>query len=151
MNELLRKYLKTRGFEIKNKVSQYKTRLRFDFFVALVYGTLSAVLICIREAELVVLGLNILCAFRALISTTISASEVTKQMEGAGIDKKCGSHYRDKALLLGSFSFVAVVIFVLLIFDFSVLYTKVFASLAIGIVFLNDTDNIVICFYNAKL
>ena len=150
MDELLRKYLKRRNFKMGSEMSQYKKRLLLDFIAALVYGTVSVVLICIQEAALVVLGLNILCIFRALMSTTISASEVTKKMEGAEVDKTCSSHYREKAILLGAFFFFAVVILVLLLFDFSIVFTKVFASLAIGVTFLNDTDNI-ICAYNAKL
>lgn len=151
MGELLKKYLKSRGFELKDGKLQYKVRLRSDFFAAMVYAIASSILICIQEADLIVLGLHILCEYRALINNTITASEVTKAKEGAGIHKKCSSHFSNKAVILSALLFMAVLSWCLLWIDFSSLFVKTLAIIAIITVFLNDTDNIVILAYNAKL
>ncbi len=151
MDKLLKTYLIGRGFELKSVTFQYKVRLRCDFLVAIVYAIVSSILIVVQEADLIVLGLNILCSFRALISNTINASEVTKAKESADINKRCSSHYRDKAFILGTFSLMATVSWCLLLFDRSSLLVKGIAIIAVLVVFVNDTDNIVIYAYNAKL
>ena len=153
MERKLKDYLEWANFNIKNPSPQYKLPLLCDFSVALLYTAISIVLICMQKASVIVYGLNILCLVRALISNIISASKVTNSIVGAEIDKKHegNSHYHIEVYILGSVFFMAMLLLLALLKEQSGLIIKLFTSLVIVVVFVNDCEDMVVCAFDAEI
>lgn len=151
-----KKYLEWAGFDVYEQKAKFVRRSFADVIVALIYSSVSILLIVMQQADIIVLGLNILCLFRALISNTVSASEVTiKKNQLSDIEKKHerNSHYHNKARILATLLFFIVIIWWVLIYEknFSTLLIKIFAGIAIFAVFLNDCEDNVVYAYNASI
>lgn len=155
LGKFLKKYLAWAGFDLKEQKARFVIRLFFDFIAAVVYSGVSIWLIIVQQADLVVLGLNILCLLRAVISSTISASEVTNKSKNIDIESNCekNSHYHKKAEFLAITFFYATMVWAALLYEGneSSILIKLFASLAIGTVLINDIENMIACAYNATV
>ena len=166
VGEYFKRYLKWFGFALEEN-ARFGLRIWADSIAAATYSAVSIVLIVVQKADLVVLGLNILCLFRATINSTICASEVTNMIRKADIESKCtvNNHYRTRgAVLLLSLLYTSL-LWIILSFSKSAgqLYyeseagtaliwlIKAFASLAILFVLYNDLENNLVHAYGAYI
>lgn len=167
LGRFLRKYLKRVGFDLKVQKARFSIRLWVDTMAAATYSFVSIGLIVLQKADLVVLGLNILCLLRATINSMICASEVTNRIRGSDIEDKrtVNSHYRFRAgILTMAFIYTFIVWFLLSFFEhMGKLYyesssdnviiwlIKIITSIAIVLVLYNDLENNLVCAYDASI
>lgn len=146
-------YLIWANFTLGRDTPRYKKRLYVDALLAIAYAIISVVLIWLQKADMIVLGLNIICLLRVLIQNTISASEVTELKRKAGIQEKHegNSHYHIKECVICVVFSITVVFWGALFIEPSNLFTKLLATIAILIVCCNDCENIVIYAYDASI
>lgn len=153
---LVQSYLRKVGFTIRNEKPKYVKRLWSDGIAAIIYSVVSIVLICFEEADVIVLMLNILCLFRATISNTISASQVTCRNDEVDIADQQGKvykYYHLKATAYAAGFFFIVLAWVILLNSNgeSNILIKIYSSVAIGAVLLNDIENDFVCAYEAMI
>lgn len=162
-----KKYLERVGFDLKAQKARFSIRLWVDTMAATTYSIVSILLIAFQKADLVVLGLNILCLLRATINSMICASEVTNRIRGSDIEKKhtINNHYRFRAgILTMSFIYTTIVWSLLSFYEYiGELYygsssdnviislIKVLTSIAILLVLYNDIENNLVCAYDASI
>ena len=152
---ILKKYLRWAGFTLKAEKARFVVRFWMDMAVVTIYSVICIILIWIQQADGIVLGLNILCLLRAIISNTILASEVTKKNEKSDIEEKRekNGHYHSKALMMAVFFVIAVSVFVILWYEknSASFVIKFLAILAIAVVMLNDWEANIVYAYNASI
>lgn len=143
------------GFVLKEKRARFLFRTILEIITAAMYTAISILLIAIQQADIVVLGLNILCVLRALLNNTMCASEVTIKSQTLDIEckREKNSHYHVKAKVFAVFLILVVITWVTLVYEKngSTLLIKIFAALSIFVVFLNDWENALVYAYNASI
>lgn len=153
MGKKFRRYLEWANFDIGEGKPRYKVRLWIDALLARAYTVFSVILIWIQAADMAVFGLNTICLFRSLIHNTLNASEITASRN---VEEKHEqySHYHVKVLILFVSAVLFGIVWILLGIEKSAnvgLLIKVFASIAIGIICLNDLEELVIYAYSATI
>lgn len=150
-----KRYLEKVGFIIRENKAKYVKRLWADGVTAIAYSGISAFLIVIQEADIIVLFLNILCVLRATINNTISASQVTFRNDYVDIIEigRKYKYYHIKATLLAIHFILLVVIWVVFYSNGggSPLWIKIYSIIAIGTVLFNDLENDFVCAYDAVI
>lgn len=150
-----RNYLEWAGFVLKEQKARFLIRIVVEIIAATAYSVISIALIAMQRADTVVLGLNILCVLRALLSNTVCASEVTIKSQTSDIEckREKNSHYHIKAKLLTVFWLMIVITWTVLIYEknATTILIKIFASLSVGAVCLNDWENALVLAYNASI
>lgn len=149
-----KRYLDWVGFSIREKQAKFVKRLWGDGLAAVAFSGISIFLICSQQADKIVLMLNTFCLFRAMISNTISASQVTLRNDETDIVKENRKYvyYHIKATaLIVSFIFIVIALVVLWSDKESNAgsLVKSFSILAIGAVLFNDLENDFVCAYDA--
>lgn len=72
----LEKYLLWLRLERGENTPQFVKRLWADFGVAFIYGVVNLYLTWMQRTDLVILGLNMICLFRAIIGNTINIDKM---------------------------------------------------------------------------
>lgn len=141
------------NFELGLDEPRYKRRLWVDSFAVLAYSLTSIVEIWQQNADMIVLVLNILCLFRALLKNTMDAADATKTKCKTPINGNHAKHnyYHLKVGITGIAFAMASAICVALFIESSNIVTKLLATIAIFVVCMNDIDNTVIYAYDANI
>ena len=146
-------YLERVGFTIRENKAKYVKRLWGDGLAAVAFSVISIVLICFREADMIVLTLNILCLFRTMLNNTISATKITLRNDGVDIVDKNKNYvyYHVKAAVYAAGLICITVAWVSLFWSEgnSNLLIKLFSILPIIAVLFNDLENDFVCAYGA--
>lgn len=151
ISEKCKEHLIWANFDLGLQVPRYKKRLWIDSFAILAYTIISIEEIWRQNADMVVLLLNILCLFRALIKNTIDAADVTKLKSKTQIEGNYVKHnyYHLRICITGVAFAMAAAIYATLFIESSNMVTKMLATLSILIVCINDIDNTIIYAYDA--
>ena len=146
MEKLLKRHLIWAEFDFKYSCPRYTIRLWIDAVFAILYTIISIVVIFMQKADMIVLSLNTLCLFRTFIHNTISASEVT---DTRSVDSKCGrfNYYHIKAALIFGAALIYGLVWCCLKYSVVDWVIRVFASVALVVVLLDDLDELIIYAY----
>lgn len=141
------------NFELGFDEPRYKRVLWIDSFTILAYTIVSIVEIWRQNADMIVLLLNILCLFRALLKNAMDAADATELKYKTSIEGNHAKHnyYHLKVGMTGIAFAMAVVICAALFIESSNMVTKLLATISIFVVCINDIDNIVIYAYGADV
>lgn len=146
-----KRYLERVGFTIRQNKAKYVKRLWLDGLSAIIYSAISVYMICIQEADIIVLLLNIFCLFRATINNTISASQVTIRNDEVDITIKgkiyIYYHLKAAGYIIGFFFMVISWVFLYASGPHPLI--KFYSIIAIGAVLFNDLENNFVCAYDA--
>ncbi len=150
-----KQHLQLLGFILEREKARFRGLLFFDVIVALIYSGCSIYLIAKQKADLIVLGLNILCLLRATINNAIKSSEITNKYKTADIAQKVKnfSYYHIKTAVLASFFVSDVIVWVVLSSEPNNIteLIKILTYIAIGLVWLNDWENASVYAYSADI
>lgn len=148
-----KRYLAKVGFTVRENKAKFIKRLWGDGIAAVIFSGTSIYLICSQQADKIVLFLNALCLFRAMISSTISASQVTLRNDEIDIEKENRNyiyyHLKATAFIIG---------FILIAIAWATLWwdegnagllVKIYSIIAILAVFFNDLENDFVFAYDA--
>lgn len=158
VSEICKNYLKWANFTLGQEVPRYNKILLADAIAALIYSVVSIFLIWKQEADEIVLGLNILCVIRTIISNKLSAFEITNSRT---IDDRSGnySHYHNEALSMCVVAVFSIIIWFLLILEYmnvipasvtGMLLMKITATIAILIVLGSEWEDMIVYAYKAE-
>ncbi|MCI8370871.1 MAG: hypothetical protein HFI75_00455 [Lachnospiraceae bacterium] len=153
ISEKCKAHLIWANFELRLDEPRYKIRLWVDSFAILAYTIISIVEIWRQNADMIVLLLNILCLFRALLKNTMDAADSTKLKYKTPIEGNHAKHnyYHLKVGITGIAFAMAAAICAALFIESSNMVTKLLATISIFVVCMNDIDNTVIYAYDADV
>lgn len=103
----IKRYLKWAGFKLRDEELKYKKRILCEGICEASYSFFSILLICLNEADLIVMWLNLICLLRIVIHNSIYVTETSKELEYLNGKQRIFTYYHLK---------MAVVIAAVLVF-----------------------------------
>lgn len=100
ISRAIKQYLIWAGFKLKNEEVEYKKRLICEGVCETLYSFISILLICLNEADYIVMCLNTICLIRVIIHNSIYAKETTKELKCLNQKLKTFSYYHIKMVLI---------------------------------------------------
>ena len=150
-------YLKRVGFNRCGKNKKYIKRNGLDNIASLMYSAISLVCMWNGTASLLVLFLNSLCFIRTILKNTMKSSEITdviKEHLGENNIKNevIGKYYYFfKAVIQLTVLVLFTIILVLMNFDLTEKIIKLFTSIIIVMIYIDDFENMLIDIYDASI
>lgn len=96
ISKAVKRYLVWAGFELKNREVEYKKRLICEGICDALYSFTSILLICLNEADYIVMWLNLICLLRVIIHNSIYGTVTTKELEYLNRKQKIFTYYHLK-------------------------------------------------------
>lgn len=144
-------YLKRKKFILGIDTPRHSKILWTDAIVAFIYSAVSMILIWLDGADVIVLGLNILCLIRAIISNKLNEYDT---------DTEKYNRYSIRIIIICMAAFYSIVVWCILMLEFikaipismiSIYILKIFTTIAILVVLGNDWEDIVIYAFSATV
>lgn len=152
LTDLLKKHLtKCANLKLGCESARYSLRLTGNACLLLIYSMISIILLWLQSADLIVLGLNILCLFRSALTNTVNASEVNDSRSIDDITINRYTYYHIKSAVTIVASVFAFIVWCSLVFEHNTLLTKVMATFMILLVCANDCEDIAIYAFKATV
>ncbi len=167
MDEFLEKcknHLKRAHFTLGQETLKHNRIVWIDIFFAFVYSLVSLYSIWTQKVDVIVLGLNILCVIRAIISNELSACKITDLIETSGnIENTYAggyNHYHYEAIGMCLTTVYSIIVWLVLLLATINVNTsskelicicRIFASITIFIVFVSEFEDILVYAYDAKV
>lgn len=151
-------YLKHKNFIPGINIPRHSKILWTDAVIAFIYSAVSVILIWLNIADIIVLGLNILCLFRAMISNKLSEYEI---IESSDIENDFSkySRYHIRIIIICIVTIYSILIWSIFVLKPTLVTTileigvliKSSTSIAILVVLGNDWEDIVIYAFDATV
>lgn len=159
ISEKCKQYLKWANFTLGSETPRYCNILWSDAMFAFIYSAVSLVLIWIQGTDVVALGLNILCMFRAMLNNRLNEYKVVElsNIENNSIKY---SHYHTEAIVICVAIIYSAVVWVVFMLNFikamslsssETIIIKIFTTIAILIVFASDLEDIIVEAFSATV
>lgn len=149
----IERYLKWAGFKLKGGGVKYKRQLLYEGICEALYSFFSILLICLNEADLIVMWLNLICLVRIIIHNSIYVTETSKELECLNRKQKIFHYYHLKMAVV----IAAILVFAIMFADTVVRsldcgpIIKMISVLINVLILFNNCEELAIYGYDASI
>ncbi len=153
ISNIIKKHLVRIGYGLESNSIENEGYLILEAVCYALYALISIVLICINEAETVVMCLNLICLLQVVLHNIIHASELSKGLEELNRKHRIFNYYHLKITIIITviLSLAAATTIVAIPLQSFGKMIKIVSIFAIVIIFIDNCEELVICGYSASI